>query len=191
MSTEMRYWKRVGFAVSKGQALELIDRLADKPHGSVLDSDLEEFDSVGGDMSPLTLGREIDNLFEREFDADVDLQLDESINWIIVAMEFERNKKQFIKDLKAEGQNLEEAKEIYEHAKADIVRKALDLPEIEEVQEMIDEQQKPRDGKGNQISEERLEEIAAQAEADKEAALIAYGKALKEAEEQEENNEEE
>ena len=54
---------------------------------------------------PLTLGREIDNLFEREFDADVDLQLDESINWIIVAMEFERNKKQFIKDLKAEGKN--------------------------------------------------------------------------------------
>ena len=41
----MRYWKRVGFAVSKGQALELIDRLADKPHGSVLDDDLEEFDS--------------------------------------------------------------------------------------------------------------------------------------------------
>ena len=56
---------------------------------------------------------------------------------------------------------------------------------------MIDEQQKPRDGKGNPISEERLEEIAAQAAADKEAALIAYGKALKEAEEQEENNEEE
>ena len=146
MSTEMRYWKRVGFAVSKGQALELIDRLADKPHGSVLDSDLEEFDS---------------------------------------------NKKQFIKDLKAEGKTIEEAKEIYEHAKADIVRKALDLPEIEEVQEMIDEQKKPRDGKGNQISEEHLEEIAAQAAADKEAALIAYGKALKEAEEQEENNEEE
>ena len=45
MSTEMRYWKRVGFAVSKGQALELIDRLADKPHGAVLDDDLEEFDS--------------------------------------------------------------------------------------------------------------------------------------------------
>ena len=44
MSTEMRYWKRVGFAVSKGQALELIDRLADKPHGSVLDDDLEELD---------------------------------------------------------------------------------------------------------------------------------------------------
>ena len=182
----MRYWKRVGFAVSKGQALELIERLADKPHGSVLDSDLEEFDSVGGDMSPLTLGREIDNLFEREFDADVDLQCDESINWIIVAMEFERNKKQYIKDLKAEGLTLDEAKEKYEFEKADIVRKALDLPEVEEVKDMIAEQQKPRDGKGNEISEERLAEIAAQAEAEKEAALIAYGKVLKEAEESQE-----
>ena len=100
MSTEMRYWKRVGFAVSKGQALELIDRLADKPHGSVLDDDLEEFDSVGGDMSPVTLSREIEMLWERDYDPKIDMQLDESINWIIVAMEFERNKKQYIKDLK-------------------------------------------------------------------------------------------
>jgi hypothetical protein len=68
MSTEMRYWKRVGFAVSEGQALELIDRLADKPHGSVLDDDLEEFDSVGGDQSPLTMAREIEQLFERDYE---------------------------------------------------------------------------------------------------------------------------
>ena len=186
MSTEMRYWKRVGFAVSKGQALELIDRLADKPHGSVLDDDLEEFDSVGGDMSPLTLNREVEMLWERDFDADKDLQMDEAINWIIVAMEFERNKKQFIKDLKAEGLTLDEAKEKYEFEKADIVRKALDLPEVEEVKEMIEDQQKPRDGKGKEITEKRLAELTAQAEAEKEAALIAYGKALKEAEESQE-----
>jgi hypothetical protein len=158
MSTEMRYWKRVGFAVSQGQALELIDRLADKPHGSVLDNDLEEFDSVGGDQSPLTMAREIEQLFERDYDADVDLQLDESINWIIVAMEFERNKKQFVKDLKAEGKTLAEAKELYEFAKADIVRKALDLPDIEEVQEMIKDQQRPRDGKGNILTDEEIAE---------------------------------
>jgi hypothetical protein len=101
-------------------------------------------------------------------------------------MEFERNKKQYIKDLKAEGLTLDEAKEKYEFEKADIVRKALDLPEVEEVKDMIAEQQKPRDGKGKIISEERLAEIAAQAEAEKEAALIAYGKALKEAEESQE-----
>ena len=186
MSTEMRYWKRVGFAVSKGQALELIDRLADKPHGSVLDDDLEEFDSVGGDMSPVTLNREIEMLWERDYDPKIDRQLDESINWIIVAMEFERNKKQYIKDLKAEGMSLEDAKEKYEFEKADIVRKALDLPEVEEVKEMIADQQKPRDGRGNEITEERLAEMAAQAEAEKEAALIAYGKALKEAEDNQE-----
>jgi hypothetical protein len=156
MSTEMRYWKRVGFAVSEGQALELIDRLADKPHGSVLDDDLEEFDSVGGDQSPLTMAREIEQLFERDYDEKIDLQLDESINWIIVAMEFERNKKQFVKDLKAEGKTLVEAKELYEFAKADIVRKALDLPDIEEVQEMIEDQQRPRDGKGNILTDEEL-----------------------------------
>lgn len=186
MSTEMRYWKRVGFAVSKGQALELIDRLADKPHGSVLDDDLEEFDSVGGDMSPLTLSREVEMLWERDYDPKIDMQLDESINWIIVAMEFERNKKQYIKDLKAEGMSIEDAKEKYEFEKADIVRKALDLPEVEEVKEMIEDQKKPRDGRGNEITEERLAEIAAQAEAEKEAALIAYGKALKEAEDNQE-----
>ena len=186
MSTEMRYWKRVGFAVSKGQALELIDRLADKPHGSVLDDDLEEFDSVGGDMSPVTLSREIEMLWERDYDPKIDMQLDESINWIIVAMEFERNKKQYIKDLKAEGLTLDEAKEKYEFEKADIVRKALDLPEVEEVQGMIEDQQKPRDGRGKELTEERLAELAAQAEAEKEAALIAYGKALKEAEESQE-----
>ncbi len=186
MSTEMRYWKRVGFAVSKGQALELIDRLADKPHGSVLDDDLEEFDSVGGDMSPVTLNREIEMLWERDYDPKIDRQLDESINWIIVAMEFERNKKQYIKDLKAEGMSLADAKEKYEFEKADIVRKALDLPEVEEVKEMIADKQKPRDGRGNEITEERLAEMAAQAEAEKEAALIAYGKALKEAEDNQE-----
>jgi len=191
MSTEMRYWKRVGFAVSKGQALELIDRLADKPHGAVLDDDLEEFDSVGGDMSPITLEREVEMLWERDFDPEVDLQVDESINWILVAMEFERNKKQYIKDLKAEGMSLEDAKEKYEFEKADIVRKALDLPDVEEVQDMIEDQQKPRDGRGNELTEEQIAEIKAQAEADKEAALIAYGKVLTEAKESEENQEEE
>jgi len=191
MSTEMRYWKRVGFAVSKGQALELIDRLADKPHGAVLDEDLEEFDSVGGDMSPITLEREVEMLWERDYDPEIDLQLDESINWIIVAMEFERNKKQYIKDLKAEGMSLEDAKEKYEFEKADIVRKALDLPDVEEVQEMIDDQQKPRDGRGNELTEEQIAEMKAKHEAEKEAALIAYGKALTEAEKAEENQEEE
>ena len=191
MSTEMRYWKRVGFAVSKGQALELIDRLADKPHGSVLDDDLEEFDSVGGDMSPVTLNREIEMLWERDYDPKIDRQLDESINWIIVAMEFERNKKQYIKDLKAEGMSLADAKEKYEFEKADIVRKALDLPDVEEVQEMIDDQQKPRDGRGNELTEEQIAELKAKQEAENEAALIAYGKALAESKKAEDNQEEE
>jgi len=83
---------------------------------------------------------------------------DEPINWIIVAMEFERNKKQFIKDQKAEGKTLEEAKEAYEFAKADIVRKALDLPDIDEVQSMIDDQQRPRDGRGNYLTDEEIAE---------------------------------
>tara|TARA_B100001769_G_scaffold122822_1_gene95847 strand:- start:10682 stop:11257 length:576 start_codon:yes stop_codon:yes gene_type:complete len=191
MSTEMRYWKRVGFAVSKGQALELIDRLADKPHGSVLDDDLEEFDSVGGDMSPITLSREIEMLWERDYDPKIDMQLDESINWIIVAMEFERNKKQYVKDLRAEGMSLEDAKEKYEFEKADIVRKALDLPDVEEVQEMIDDQQKPRDGRGNELTEEQIAELKAKQEAENEAALIAYGKALAESKKAEDNQEEE
>ncbi len=156
--SEVRYWHRIGFAVTKSQALELMDRVSDAPSGAILDDDIEEFETVGAVASPNTLKREIDELFERDYDAKIDGKVDEPINWIIVAMEFERNKKQFIKDQKAEGKTLEEAKEAYEFAKADIVRKALDLPDIDEVQSMIDDQQRPRDGRGNYLTDEEIAE---------------------------------
>ena len=156
--SEVRYWHRLGFAVTKSQALELMDRVSDAPSGSVLDSDIEEFETVGAVAAPATLKREINDLFERDFDSEIDGKIDEPINWILVAMEFERNKKQFIKDQKAEGKTLQEAKEAYNFAKADIVRKALDLPSIEEVQAMSDDQQRPRDGMGNYLTDEEIEE---------------------------------
>jgi len=159
--SEVRYWNRLGFAVTKSQALELMDRVSDAPSGAVLDSDIEEFETVGSVASPATLEREINDLFERDFDSEIDGKIDEPINWILVAMEFERNKKQFIKDQKAEGKTLQEAKEAYNFAKADIVRKALDLPSIEEVQAMSDDQQRPRDGRGNYLTDEEIADRAA------------------------------
>ena len=162
--SEVRYWHRLGFAVTKGQALELMDRVSDAPSGAVLDSDIEEFETVGAVAAPSTLEREIKELFERDYDPEIDGKIDEPINWIIVAMEFERNKKQFIKDQKAEGKTLDEAKEAYNFAKADIVRQALDLPDVDEVQAMMDDQQRPRDGKGNYLTDEEIAERQAASE---------------------------
>jgi len=162
--SEVRYWHRLGFAVTKNQALELMDRVSDAPSGAVLDGDIEEFETVGAVAAPATLEREINDLFERDFNSEIDGKIDEPINWILVAMEFERNKKQFILDQKEEGKTLEEAKEAYNFAKADIVRKALDLPSIEEVQAMSDDQQRPRDGRGNYLTDEEIEERNASTE---------------------------
>ena len=48
---------------------------------------------------------------------------------IIDMMQFEKEKKQFIMDRKADGLEIAEAKQAYEFEKARMVRVALDLPE--------------------------------------------------------------
>lgn len=180
--TEVRYWKRMGFAVTHDQALEMLDRVAEEATGTALDGEIEEFEQHGGTVSKKTLEREIDALFSRDYDPEIDNTLDDSIDWIVKAIHFEKNRKQFIKDLKEMGKTLEEAKELYEFEKAAIVRKALDLPDIEEVQAIVDENKKPRDGRGNLIPEEVLLEQQREVEIEKVANIKEQVRAEIEAE---------
>ena len=154
--TEVRYWKRMGFAVTEDQALEMLDRIADSATGTALDGDIEEFEQHGGNVSKNTLKREIKDMFSRDFDPELDTVVDNEIDWIVTAITFERSRKQFIKDKKAEGMTLEEAKEAYDFEKANIVRNALDLPPVEEITAIVEENKKPRDGRGNRLSDEEI-----------------------------------
>lgn len=126
--SEVRYWNRAGFPVTREQAEEIIERMSEGAIGAVRDDDIEEFVPVGGGISHETLRKEVDDLFSRPAQ-DSDNQVDESIADILKLMHFEQNKKQFILDCKEEGLSLEEAREAYETEKANLVREALNLPE--------------------------------------------------------------
>ena len=125
--TELRYWERVGFMVSRDQAEEIASRM-NSASGKVLDDDLEEFVEARTNLNEVL--DEIEILFENPPTGDKTLSEDNQA--IIALMDFESNKKAFIKERKAEGMELAEAKEAYEFAKAAFVREALGLPEPEE-----------------------------------------------------------
>lgn len=125
--TELRYWERVGFMVSRDQAEEIASRM-NSASGKVLDDDLEEFVESRTNLHEVL--NEIEILFENPPTGDKTLSEDNQA--IIALMDFESNKKAFIKEKKAEGMELAEAKEAYEFAKAAFVREALGLPEPEE-----------------------------------------------------------
>jgi len=169
--TEIRYWKRMGFAVTEDQALEMLDRIADEATGTALDGDIEEFEQHGGSVSKITLKREITEMFSRDYDPTLDEAMDDEIDWIVKAIQFEKNRKQFIKDRKAEGMTLEEAKQAYDFEKADIVRNALDLPPVEDISAIVEENAKPRDGRGNRLSDEEVMERERQIEIEKIASI--------------------
>lgn len=125
--TELRYWERVGFMVSRDQAEEIASRM-NSSSGKVLDDDIEEFVESRTNLHEVL--DEIEILFENPPTGDTTLSEDNKA--IIALMDFESNKKAFIKEKKAEGMELAEAKEAYEFAKAAFVREALGLPEPEE-----------------------------------------------------------
>lgn len=125
--TELRYWERVGFMVSRDQAEEIASRM-NSSSGKVLDDDIEEFVESRTNLHEVL--DEIEILFENPPTGDKTLSEDNQA--IIALMDFESNKKAFIKEKKAEGMELAEAKEAYEFAKAAFVREALGLPEPEE-----------------------------------------------------------
>ncbi len=129
--TETRYWERVGFRITLEQGHELINRMDHTGAGKVLDDDIEEF--VAPDTpTPEVLSAELNDLFSAD---DDDRTLSEDNAAIISLMAFENERKQFILDQKAQGLTLEESKEAYENAKAQMVRAHLGLPDPETEEE--------------------------------------------------------
>ena len=130
MPEELRYWDRVGFMVSKQQAEEVATRM-NTATGKKLDEDLEDYVEAGVDINAVLT--EITVLFENPPVDDIELSEDNQA--IIVMMQFEQGKIQFIMDRKAEGMELADAKQAYEFEKSKLVRVALDLPDPVEEEE--------------------------------------------------------
>ena len=126
-STELRYWDRVGFMVTRDQADDIMSRM-NTATGKQLDEEMEEFVPADTDMNEVRL--EVETLFNNP-PAEGESLSEENMA-IINLMEFEKQKKQFIMDLKSEGMELMDAKQEYEFAKSRLVRVALGLPEPEE-----------------------------------------------------------
>ena len=118
-TSEMRSWERVGLYVDRKMADEFIERMVG--HGSVLDEDLEEFVTQTVPDAKF-LQNEVQALFEAPLE-EQELSTDNQA--ILDLMTFEGNRKQFIKDLKAEGKTLEEAKEAYKDALDEKVKAAM------------------------------------------------------------------
>ena len=125
--TETRYWERVGFRVTKPQALEMVEKMQEGVTGKVMDDELDEYVNVDA-TDYLTAEQEVEDLFESEDDGR---QVDDENAAILALMEFESNRKTYIKDKVAEGMELADAKLEYDAEKADMVRISLGLPEPE------------------------------------------------------------
>jgi len=125
-TSEHRYWERIGLRVTKEQALEFVDRVIESAGttGRILDDDIEEFVApeivTSGDLL-----REVTDLFESPDDTDV--VMSDYNSKIMELMTFESNRKQFVKDKKAGGLSLEEAKKEYDLAKAALVKEMIDI----------------------------------------------------------------
>lgn len=130
MPEELRYWDRVGFLVTKDQAEDVAQRM-NTATGKVLDEDLEEY--VEASISINDVMVEIEILFDNPPIDETTVSEDNQA--IIDMMQFEKEKKQFIMERKAEGLEIAEAKEAYEFEKSRMVRVALDLPEPVEEEE--------------------------------------------------------
>tara|TARA_B110000444_G_scaffold209792_1_gene204819 strand:- start:234 stop:623 length:390 start_codon:yes stop_codon:yes gene_type:complete len=125
---EVRYWPRIGMRVDRETADSFISKLVVGDVGSILDEDIDEFVAVTP-LTPETLSKEIDTLFASPLE-DSEPIFDEVNLAILELMTFEGQRKSFIMERKAEGMSTEDAKEAYDIAKADLVRKH--LPEKEE-----------------------------------------------------------
>ena len=124
MPEELRYWDRVGFLVTREQAEDVASRM-NTATGKQLDEEMEEYVEAAVDLNDVMV--EIEVLFNGP---PVDeTMLSDANQAIIDMMQFEKQKKQFIMDRKAEGMDIAKAKEAYEFEKARMVRVALDLPE--------------------------------------------------------------
>ena len=124
MTEEVRYWERLGVYVSRQFAEEYIERSQDSGiTGEYLDSELEEFQGMTT-VSPLTLRREVDEIFSRPFE-EVELPPETKAMMELIRMEGQKAK--IIKAYKAEGMTLEEAKGKYQKEVDAIVADALGI----------------------------------------------------------------
>ena len=133
MPQELRYWDRVGFLVTREQAEDVATRM-NTATGKQLDEDMEEYVEATIDLNDVMV--EIEVLFSNP--PANETILSDTNQAIIEMMQFEKGKKQFIMDRKAEGMDITEAKQAYEFEKARMVRVALDLPDPVEEEEHKD-----------------------------------------------------
>jgi len=109
MSEEVRYWDRVGMYVTKDFATDWIERInsSGESAGRYLADDIDEFEDSTVGASAGQLNREIEKLFNEDFK---EVELPPSTRAIIVASEMDKNKKNRIRELIAEGMEKQDAK---------------------------------------------------------------------------------
>jgi len=136
MSQELRYWERVGMYVTKDFAEQWAEKLeagGDSTRGKYLDDEVEEY-IAPVIVSSRTIRREIEELFSKPFE---EVELPPETQAILAISQMEKQKVKRIKDLKAEGYSLQEAKELVSSeinlAVAEIM--GIDLEEFAERQE--------------------------------------------------------
>ena len=133
MTQDVRYWARVGMYVTKQFAEEWIEKIETQggsTGGKYLDDEIEEYVAPAAN-TPFTLREEIEEIFSKPFEK---VEMPPETAAILKVAEMEGNRVSRIKELKADGYSLEEAKEMVtseiNQAVADIM--GIDLEEFEE-----------------------------------------------------------
>ena len=107
---EVRFWPRLGIYITREFAEEYIERSQDTGiTGEYLDDELEEYNQVTT-VSPLTLRREVEEIFSKPFE---EVELPDETKALFKLMEMENNRKKILLDYKSQGMTIEEAKEQY------------------------------------------------------------------------------
>jgi len=109
---DKRYWDRVGMYVTEEFANQWIEKMnvSDGQGGRHLDEDIDEY-VITRPPTPDELRAEIKELFKQPFE-EVELPVESQA--IIFADKMERDRVSILKELKAEGHTIEEAKEIFQ-----------------------------------------------------------------------------
>jgi len=120
---EKRYWDRVGMYITEEFAEEWIARMSisDGTGGRHLDEELDEY-VITRPLTPDELRAEVKELFETPY---VEVELPDDVRAILFADRMERKRVPRLKELKAEGHTLDEAKEIFQEEMSEGVAEIL------------------------------------------------------------------
>ncbi len=151
--TGTRYWNRVGMYVTKDFAEEWIEKMSqgDSTRGKMLDEDIEEY-VVPLAPSASTLRDEIETLFSQPFET---VELPSSTQAILTVAELEKNRVKRIKALKAEGYDLQEAKD---KVQSEINLKVAEIIGID-IDEFDERQQQYAESRG-ELEEDSIQEAS-------------------------------